>query len=89
LGVLTSVDGLAFAALCIEMAQYLDMRDSMVGMVQQFETGTRQVSPELTIAHKSLDKVRQLLTEFGMTPSSRARLAIDRVENDDFEEFLN
>lgn len=89
LGILTEIDGLAFGALCVEMAEYIKMRGDATDSVQEFSTGARQVAPEITIAHKCLDKARALFAEFGLTPSSRARLSIGGDDGDEWEEFLN
>jgi phage terminase small subunit len=37
-------------------------------------------SPYLAVANKSMEQMRQLLTEFGMSPASRTRLSVDPVE---------
>lgn len=88
LGILTEIDGMAFAALCIEFGQYIELRDRGGEPIQEFATGARQVAPEVAVAHKCLDKARALFAEFGLTPSSRARLSIAASSKDDFEEFL-
>ena len=88
LGVMTEADGLAFAALCVEWARYVNavgVKDS----VQTFASGARQVAPEVSVAHKSLTQLLRLFAEFGLTPSARARLSIEREEEDNFEELIN
>ena len=87
LGILTEVDGLAFAALCQEWARYVDLSDNK-DLVQTFESGARQVAPEVSASHKCLTQLLRLFAEFGLTPSSRARLSIGPSETDDFEDLI-
>ena len=89
LGVLTEVDGMAFAALCIEYARYREMLGGReLETVQTFESGARQVAPEVSASHKCLTQLLKLFGEFGLTPSSRARLSVKVDKGDDFSEFL-
>jgi P27 family predicted phage terminase small subunit len=48
-------------------------------------------SSYLSIANRCFDQLRAMLTEFGMTPSSRSRISAfppQEEEDDPFEEFL-
>ena len=48
-------------------------------------------SPYLAVANKAMEQMRAMLTEFGMSPSSRTRVrgtAVIATEPDPFEEYL-
>ncbi len=83
LGILTEVDWMGFAALCIEWATYVEAKKALKegGAVWQSDSGYRQSVPEVKIANEALGKVKALLAEFGLTPSSRARLNLDGPED--------
>jgi P27 family predicted phage terminase small subunit len=87
LGVLTEADGLAFAALCNEWARYVELVENKE-MVQTFESGARQVAPEVSASHKCLTQLLRLFGEFGLTPSSRARLSIKEDKEDAFGDLI-
>ena len=87
LGVLTEVDGLAFGALCVEYARYRELLGN-TETVQTFESGARQVAPEVSASHKCLTQLLKLFGEFGLTPSSRARLSIKKAEDDDWGDLI-
>ena len=55
------------------------------GAVVLSQSGIPQKSPWVTAANACWDRIRPLLAEFGMTPSSRARLQMDDVADDDGE----
>ncbi len=88
LGILTEIDFLAFSALCIEWAEYIKLRTMEGETVQTFESGAKQVAPEVSISHKCLTQLMKLFGEFGLTPSSRARLSISPQDDDDDMEGL-
>ncbi len=47
------------------------------------------MSPYVTIVNQCLRTMKQLLTEFGMTPASRSRISVpEKKEDDDFDQFL-
>ena len=70
----------------LEMAE--DYRTGATELSQTFDTGAEQVSPAVTIRYKALDKARALAAEFGLTPSARARLSIERNDDDDISDLL-
>jgi P27 family predicted phage terminase small subunit len=46
-------------------------------------------SPYLAILNKAIEQMRTFIVEFGMTPSSRARVTVTKPrEEDEFEKFL-
>jgi P27 family predicted phage terminase small subunit len=89
LGILTEVDGLAFSALCIEWAEYVKLRTAEGESIQTFESGAKQVAPEVSVSHKCLTQLIKLFGEFGLTPSSRSRLSISPEDDvDDMEGLI-
>jgi len=87
LGILTEADGMAFAALCKEWARYVELSDNRE-LVQTFETGARQVAPEVSASHKCLTQLIKLFGAFGLTPSSRASLSIKKDDGDEFGDLI-
>lgn len=77
LGVLTESDVDAFAAYCESWATWKTATQKIrqFGMViKGKDSDLPVVSPYVKIANHSLGHMRSFLTEFGMTPSSRARV---------------
>jgi P27 family predicted phage terminase small subunit len=77
MGVLSSVDVTALAGYCECFASWTSATKMVrkVGAVLKSPSGLPIVSPYVAIAAKSLDQMRKFLVEFGMTPSSRSRIA--------------
>ncbi len=93
MGVLTVVDGTALAAYCQAYARWREAeewinengstfiirdKNGKVKYVQQF--------PQVAISKSSVQIMHKFLAEFGMTPSSRTRIAIKEPQKDDEEE---
>jgi P27 family predicted phage terminase small subunit len=77
LGVLTETDTGALTAYCEAWATWKGATQQIRkwGMVLKGKDGELpKVSPYVKIAHNALQQMRGLLVEFGMTPSSRARV---------------
>jgi len=88
LGILTEIDSLAFTALCIEWSEYVRLRTMGGESIQTFESGAKQVAPEISISHKCLTQLLKLFGEFGLTPSSRSRLSISPEDDDDMDDLI-
>ncbi len=80
LGLLTNVDMTAFLAYCVCFGQWLTAlaQTKRYGATKKTKSGWRQQSVYYTIANKSMQEMRKWLIEFGMTPSSRAGLVVDK-----------
>jgi P27 family predicted phage terminase small subunit len=80
LGVLTETDADALAAYCEAWATWKDATQKIreFGLVIKHPTAGKLpvVSPYVKIAHNAMTQMRALLVEFGMTPSSRARIHV-------------
>ena len=93
MGVLTVVDGIALAALCVLYSRWVHAEEQVKkygSVVKNPDRGHPMKSPYLRIANESLEALRKLLLEFGMTPSSRSRIhaTVRSPEDDEFERFL-
>ena len=104
LGVLTRVDGKALAAYCHCFARWFEaekeVQDRGIIVDEPILGGTpnnREIvgyrpkrNPAVSISNDALRLMRSYLVEFGMTPSSRTRIRIEKPEEseDPFEKFL-
>ncbi len=84
LGVLTETDADALAAYCVSWATWKSATQKIreFGMVIKHPTAGKLpvVSPYVKIANHAQTQMRGLLLEFGMTPSSRARIHVTPPE---------
>jgi len=85
LGLLTQVDRAALAAYCQAWADWVNANEQLArinatdgGMITLTEKGYPVVSPWWNISITAAKQMKSFLTEFGMTPGSRARLSVDR-----------
>ena len=92
IGLLTTVDMAALATYCESWAQYKEAIEFIHkhGPVYPIKDENGKVKylqqvPQVSIANKALNNIRMLCAEFGLTPSSRSRMSIPGVENDDLE----
>jgi P27 family predicted phage terminase small subunit len=80
LGLMSQIDGHAFAMACSEYGIYVDCMKIIgkEGMIEEYvntKGATNRVArPEISIANKSLAQFKTLCTEFGLTPASRTRI---------------
>jgi P27 family predicted phage terminase small subunit len=82
LGVLAETDTGALTAYCEAWATWKAATQQIrkFGMVIKGKDAVPVVSPYVKIAHNALLHMRALLTEFGMTPSSRARVHVPQPD---------
>ena len=96
MGVLTEIDGQALTRYCTAWAQwkrsieFIQKRgDTFAIKDDKGEIRYLQQYPQVSIANKLATQLTRLEQEFGMTPSARTRIRIERsVELDEFERFL-
>ena len=76
--VLTEADYIALANLCQAYSTLVNAQKQMnkTGILYKSKSGYIQQSPLLGIVHTQTTIVNNLLREFGLTPSSRTRVAI-------------
>jgi P27 family predicted phage terminase small subunit len=91
-GVLTNLDIHALTLYCEAYARWKTANDMVVryGTVIKTKNGNAVQSPYLAIANKGFDQLTKMMSEFGMTPSSRTRVSVaDAVSSSDpLEEFF-
>ena len=77
-GLLTEIDAGALALYCQAWARWVEAERALerYGVVVKSPSGFPMQSPYLAIANKAMEQMTRLLTEFGMSPSSRARVAV-------------
>ena len=77
MGVLTTIDRAALAAYCQAYARWVEAEEKLEETPPLFKTpsGYVQQSPWLGIANKQLELMGRYMTELGMTPASRSRVA--------------
>lgn len=91
-GILTALDTQALALYCEAFARWKDANDHIAaeGAVIPAPSGYPVQSPYVGIANKSFDQMRQLLIEFGMTPSARSKVqATKKTEEDPLEAYIS
>jgi P27 family predicted phage terminase small subunit len=101
LGVLTKLDGKALAAYCHAYARWMEAEAEIqrVGIVVQepiWDLHTNRLlgvkfkkNPAVTISETAQKIMKSFLVEFGMTPSSRSRVRIEKpTEDDPMDAFL-
>lgn len=75
-GIMTNLDNQALALYCEAYARWTEANDKIRehGMVIKAPSGYPVQSPYLSISNKAFEQMRAMLSEFGMTPSSRSRI---------------
>jgi P27 family predicted phage terminase small subunit len=94
LGLLTELDVTALALYCQVYSRWVEAEKKLasLGMLIKTHNDLPMQSPYLSIANRCFDQLRAMLTEFGMTPSSRSRISAfppEEQEDDPFEQWLN
>jgi P27 family predicted phage terminase small subunit len=81
-GVLTTMDVDALCAYCETWVRWKDATAKLkqLGLIIKSPNGMLMPSPYLVIANQAMTTMRVLLTEFGMTPSSRVRVAAGKAK---------
>jgi P27 family predicted phage terminase small subunit len=81
-GLLTEIDLDAFAAYCNAYAGWVDAQRQlkMTGMLVRSPNGYPMPSPWINISEKALDRLLRYQKEFGLTPSARSRVEVDKDE---------
>jgi P27 family predicted phage terminase small subunit len=93
-GLVSSIDRAALTGYCIAWSRWICAEDKLreVGLLVEGARGPA-MNPYLRIANESMAQVRAFLVEFGMSPSSRARVATSRTSHptpaDGIRDFLN
>ena len=77
-GLMTEIDGAALALYCGAWSRWVEAETNLLkyGAVIKAPSGFPIQSPYLAIANKAMEQMAKMLTEFGMSPSSRTRVTI-------------
>ena len=78
IGVLTIVDRAALAAYCQAYGRWVEAEERLkeTPIMLKTPSGYVQQSPWLSVANKQLELMGRYMTELGMTPASRSRVAV-------------
>ncbi len=84
MGVLTQVDGAAFAGYCQAYARWKEAEEflSKHGTIFKTPSGYIQQVPQVSIAQTYLKVMKDFCSEFGLTPAARTRIQIDAEAGD-------
>lgn len=76
-GIFTALDRVALGMYCEAYAKWIESMNAVrtYGMVTEDRHGAPCVSPYHKTANDAFNQLRQMLTEFGMTPSARTKVA--------------
>ena len=91
-GIMTEIDSDALARYCVVWCRWREAEREVKnrGPIVKTQGGNVIQNPYLAIANRCLAQMAQLEAEFGMTPSSRSRIAAAVPPTaDPFETFLN
>lgn len=91
LGLIARTDRAALAAYCTAYKDYVDAENALKkqGVVIFSENGGAYQNPWMGIKKRSMDQMVKFGAEFGLTPSSRVRLQVDKpTEEDEMAGFL-
>ena len=91
-GIVTELDASAFAAYCQSYARWLEAQAVLAktAMLVKNKQGFLMANPLLRVARDAQEQFTKILSEFGMTPSSRSRVHANAPKDaDPFEAFLN
>ena len=89
---LTEADELALATLCVACGELKHANEQIqITRLMKTPSGYVQQSPFVGMLNSAIKQIRSLVGEFGMTPSSRSRIAIKAgmKPEEDFEGFMN
>jgi P27 family predicted phage terminase small subunit len=82
-GLMTAIDETALAALCMSKATWMQATEEVRkrGAVYDSDSGGLKKNPWVTVAAEAHKEMVRLLSEFGMTPSSRSRVSSGKRKN--------
>jgi P27 family predicted phage terminase small subunit len=75
-GILTNIDTPALSLYCEAFAKWKEANEMLVknGPLYKTKNGHVQPSPFISIAGRYFDQCKAMMSEFGMTPSSRSKV---------------
>jgi len=90
LGLLTEADGEALALYCraAQVAARAEAQVRRYGLSMKDGAGGRRPNPAVAMAERARRDMLAVLTEFGLTPSSRSRVKVEAPPRDALADFL-
>jgi P27 family predicted phage terminase small subunit len=92
-GLITRIDRAGLALYCQAWGRWLEAEEALrkYGVMVKSPSGFPMQSPYLAVANKTMEQMRGLLTEFGMSPASRTRISVQERGDEDpeFEALLD
>ena len=88
LGLLTNLDGAAFAGYCQSFGRWRQAEEKLDAMdewLTETSSGSKQMNPYVATAQKNLSLMSMYLGKFGMSPSDRAGLVVNPSEDEGSE----
>jgi P27 family predicted phage terminase small subunit len=94
LGLISQLDMAGIASYCVSFSRWADAERRVMKhgiIVISPDKKFPMKSPYLCVAESAMEAMRKMLGEFGLTPSSRARLQVPRTPDalDEFERFCS
>ena len=87
LKLVTEIDRAALSAYCTAWAKYVEtsLAISKTGYLVKSKNKIFYVNPLVAVQNKAMEQMKAFLVEFGMTPASRSRIALNMEpkDNDD------
>lgn len=76
--IFTEADRAALSAYCLAWGRWVEAENNVrqSGMLVKSPSGYPMQNPWLSIANKAMEQMHKLMTEFGLTPSSRSRVKV-------------
>ena len=86
----TQADGQALALYCLTFARFRRVHEQLEkdGLVVVSLTGVDKPSPLLAVEARAMDTMRKLLSEFGLSPSSRSNIKSGGPVADELAAFM-
>lgn len=90
LGVLTELDGEALSLYCetYSLARHAEAEIRTGGVTTTTDLGSLKTNPAVAVVSQARRLMAVILVEFGLTPSSRARVKTDAKPQDALADFL-
>ena len=92
LGLLSQIDGAALSLYCQAWGRWVEAEEALrtYGVMVKSPNGFPMQSPYLAVANRAMEQIRAMLTEFGMSPSSRTRAhALASGDDDEWGDLLD
>ncbi len=96
MGLLSGLDRGGLAAVCQAYGRWVQaeralalMKNDANGLVISTKAGNMIQNPLVGIANKAMSDYMRFAAEFGMTPSSRTRIAVGNGDDDPADKFFN